>query len=189
MPPSVRIDKATILNAAIELLNEKGLDAINSRSVAKRIGCSTQPIFSTYGSMSNLLEDVIVYVEDFFFNYLKRVTLDESFFLNIGLSYIQFAQEYKNYFATLFLLNNFKNMTFESYINSDNTQFVRDGIRQLFTIDEARATGLFLDMWIYSHGIACMISTNNINMSTDIIEEMLTNLLYSLLNEKNLLEE
>lgn len=186
MPPSVKISKELILNSSVELLKEKGIDAINARNIAKEIGCSTQPIFSVYENMSNLVEDVLNHIETYFYQYLKQVKYDDNFFLNIGLSYIRFSKEYPNFFRALFLLDNFKSLTLVEFVDSPKMQFLKEGIEKLLNIDDSTATKLFLDMWLYSHGIACMISTNSITLSDYEIEEMLTNVFYSFMKHNEL---
>lgn len=183
MPPAVKINKELILQASEELLNDKGIDGINARNIAKQIGCSTQPIFSVYNNMSNLIDDVLARVEQSFFEYLRKVEYDDNFFLNIGIAYIRFAKEYPNFFSALFLLDNFKAITLVEFINSPNMNFVKEGIKKLLDIDEAVATALFLDMWIYSHGIACLISTNNIKINDQEIEQLLNNIFCSLIKK------
>ena len=59
MPPKVKITKEEIIAAALELLRQKGLEAVNARAVAQMLGCSTQPIFSNYSSMADLQQDVL----------------------------------------------------------------------------------------------------------------------------------
>ena len=59
MPPKVKITKEEITAAALELLRQRGMEAINARAVAKELGCSTQPIFSNYSTMTELFADVL----------------------------------------------------------------------------------------------------------------------------------
>ena len=59
MPPKVKITKEEITAAALELLRQRGMEAINARAVAKELGCSTQPIFSNYSTMTGLFADVL----------------------------------------------------------------------------------------------------------------------------------
>ena len=54
MPPKVKIDKDDIVKAAVEVVRECGIDALNARAVAQKLSCSTQPIFSNYASMNEL---------------------------------------------------------------------------------------------------------------------------------------
>ena len=44
MPPKARITRDMILDAAFDLVRAEGHEALNVRTLAKRLGCSTQPI-------------------------------------------------------------------------------------------------------------------------------------------------
>lgn len=59
MPPKVKVTKEEIIAAALEILRQKGMEAVNARAVAAALGCSTQPIFSNYSSMGALQHDVL----------------------------------------------------------------------------------------------------------------------------------
>ena len=54
MPPAIRYDRQQILEAALALVREEGAEALNARAVAKRLGCSTQPIFRAFANMDEL---------------------------------------------------------------------------------------------------------------------------------------
>ena len=54
MPPTKRISKEAIVDAAVEVLRSGGASAVNARSVAKKLGCSTQPIYLSFQSMNEL---------------------------------------------------------------------------------------------------------------------------------------
>ena len=58
MPPKVKVTREEIIAAALELLRQKGMEAVNARAVASVLGCSTQPIFSNYSSMAALQQEI-----------------------------------------------------------------------------------------------------------------------------------
>lgn len=44
MPPKAKITKEMIVDAGVELVRESGIEHVNARAVAERLGCSTQPV-------------------------------------------------------------------------------------------------------------------------------------------------
>lgn len=48
MPPKPKITKDMILSAVLELTQETGFETVNARSIAKKLQCSTRPIFTCY---------------------------------------------------------------------------------------------------------------------------------------------
>ena len=59
MPPRVRVTKEEIVRAATDLVRAEGMECLNARRIASALGCSTQPIFSNFGSMEELRAAVI----------------------------------------------------------------------------------------------------------------------------------
>ena len=49
-----KVSKEQIIDAAVEVLRDDGFSAINARSVAKKLGCSTQPIYFSFKNMDEL---------------------------------------------------------------------------------------------------------------------------------------
>ena len=93
-----------ILNTAFALTREEGIAGATARNVAKKAGCSTQPIFRVYHSMEELwravYEKAVSFFEDYYEFYPK---MGDTPFLNIGMAYISFAREEKNLFKLLFI--------------------------------------------------------------------------------------
>ena len=54
MPAVRKVSKEQIIDAAVEVLRDNGFSAINARSVAKKLGCSTQPIYFSFKNMDEL---------------------------------------------------------------------------------------------------------------------------------------
>ena len=50
MPAKRKIQKEDILQASISIISHEGLNALNARKIAKKLGCSTQPLFYIYAS-------------------------------------------------------------------------------------------------------------------------------------------
>lgn len=64
-----------ILNTAFTLTREEGIAGVTARNVAKKAGCSTQPIFRVYHSMEELwravYEKAVSFFEDYYEFYPK----------------------------------------------------------------------------------------------------------------------
>ena len=54
MPAVKKVTREKIVDAAVRVLQEDGYSAVNARSVAKKLGCSTQPIYSEFQNMEEL---------------------------------------------------------------------------------------------------------------------------------------
>ena len=53
MPPKIKITKEEIVDTALNLVREAGEQALNARSIAAKLKCSTQPVFSNFETMED----------------------------------------------------------------------------------------------------------------------------------------
>ena len=72
MPPKVRITKEEIVHMAVELVRGKGEQALNARSIAAALGCSTQPVFSNFATMEQLQLAVIEKAQEIYNAYTRN---------------------------------------------------------------------------------------------------------------------
>jgi len=171
MPRKESITLAQINDAAFELVRESGFHELTARKLAARAGCSTQPIFRVYKSMDELkqvlYERAIETYEQFYESFPKR---QAGAFTNLGLAYIQFAEREKHLFELLFLNQSREGLesgkSFYEVLNGENGNV-------LWELQKARADGcrnpekLFMKMWIFIHGAACMTITGDYDLSSD----------------------
>ncbi|GIM55546.1 hypothetical protein CAPN005_21930 [Capnocytophaga cynodegmi] len=58
MPKTTTITKEIIIETAFEMVRREGFSVLSARNIAKKIGCSTQPIYWTYKNMDDLKSEV-----------------------------------------------------------------------------------------------------------------------------------
>ena len=105
MPPRKKILKGDIVSAAFHMLQKHGQDALNARSLASYIGCSTQPIFSNFASMEELKNELILASYQIYRSYLEQELTLQRYpeYKASGMAYICFAHEKKEVFKFLFM--------------------------------------------------------------------------------------
>ena len=54
MPPKISTTKEMIIEAGYSIADEEGIGQVNCRAIAKKLGCSTQPVFNFLSSSSIL---------------------------------------------------------------------------------------------------------------------------------------
>lgn len=106
MPPKIKITKEEIVDTALNLVREAGEQALNARSIAAKLRCSTQPVFSNFETMDDLHNAVkeTAYAE--YQSYLKTEMEAGKYppYKASGMAYIRFAREEKELFKLLFYL-------------------------------------------------------------------------------------
>jgi AcrR family transcriptional regulator len=173
MPPRVNVTSNQILEAAFALTREQGYESVNARSIAKRIGCSTQPIFSRFTSMDELKHAFHTYLGEYFTGYVMQRMVGENPFRQVGIAYIAFAKEEPNLFRVLFMSDIQKLDGFTGFFGDADNVEVATQLSKGLGISFKAAKRLYMKSWIFAHGIASMIATNSIQLSDGDIQEML----------------
>lgn len=188
MPPKVKVTQDQIIQAAMDIVRESGIDALNARALAKQLDCSIQPIFKNFETMGSLKQALLVEAQKIYDGYTQKGMQNSNPFLGIGLGYIQFAQEEKNLFKLLFMTNEFKQTSLIQIIKDDENQEVVKLVAQLSGLSLVLSKQLFIDVWLITHGIASMCATNDIDLSLDevtmILRDAFAGFKHQLLKEK-----
>jgi AcrR family transcriptional regulator len=184
MPPKVEITKEKVLKEALEIVREQGIEVLTARSLAQRLNCSTQPIYSVCGSMEQLKEEV--------YNMATEVTLsimnsykDEknSPALNLGIGYLHLARNDKQLFKTVYLSGYKKfDLTKDKFIGEDISTAAMRHSKRLSNIDEDTLRKIYLKLTIYIIGIGTMINTDTIKINMDEATKMVEDM-YEILLE------
>lgn len=173
MPPKIKITKSEIIDTAINLVKANGEQAINARSIANILGCSTQPVFSNFATMDDLRMAVKDAANTLYQSYLATDMAPGKYppYKASGMAYIRFAREERELFKLLFMCDRSKEVITEDH---ESIRPLLEIIQKNMGIDEDKALLFHLEMWIYVHGIATMIATGYLNWDEDMVSKMVT---------------
>ncbi len=166
-----------ILETAFAMTREEGFSNVTARKVAAKAGCSTQPIFRVYKNMDELWNAVYEKAASFFQDYYSLYPrMGKAPFTNLGMAYIAFAREEKHLFELLFVNEG-------SGIGKKSMYELLNGKEGnvVYEINLAKAAGceepqdLFMKMWIFIHGAACMSLTGDYDLTDVQTQELLEN--------------
>lgn len=166
MPPKPKVTRDIILEAALGLLREEGMDAVNARNVAKKLGTSTQPIFSHFASMEELREAICAYAEHLYNTaMLEAMQGGGNGFLEMGLAYIRFARTEKKLFQLLFMFSRLQQEKVSDIAGStEGDDQVIAMIGSMTGLPAVQARKLYSGIWFTTHGIASLVATNGSTM-------------------------
>lgn len=104
MPSSPKIPKEKILKTVLFLLIRDGYETLNIKTLAKELGCSTQPISWHFGNMDGLRKELADYAVSYS-NKKMQLNAEDGFeaFTEVGNAYVNIAFEEPNLFRFLFL--------------------------------------------------------------------------------------
>lgn len=174
MPPKKIMDKETILQTGLTFIQENGVDSFNARSLAKKLKCSTQPIFSSFSSMKELRDEIKKKALGVYGKYIEEGMQEDKKFKGMGKAYIRFASEEPNLFKLVFMDSNkedYKNIKIE---DDDSRSEIVKIIMQSTGLSEQKASYMHLYSFVFVHGIASLIVSKTVFFSEEIISDMLT---------------
>ena len=174
MPPKVRITRQIILQAALEIVRQKGPDALNARSLAASIGCSVQPVFREFSSMQALRAAVVQSAQQLFDAEMLAALGGEDGFLGMGMTYIGFAEREKNLFRLLFMSGGFGGASAVQVAGTTKgDDEVIATLQGMTGLDAARAQRLYTGIWFTTHGIASLVATGDCTMQQKEVRQAL----------------
>jgi AcrR family transcriptional regulator len=173
MPPRQKFTKEDILETAFSIVREQGIENLNARNIAQRLNSSTQPVFSFFKNMAELKTGVFQMAERHHATIYNEIKIDKGLLANISLAYLNYALEEPNLYRLQFKSNEYKGRTFlEKYIGSDSEiggERLHEGRKKIYG-DSKAVDSMFLDMWLYVHGIASVLIENQLQINYAEIE-------------------
>ena len=102
--------------------------------------------------------------------------------LNIGLQYIKFADQEKNFFNFLFQSDKFSNFRFDDLINDNEAglQIIFDVIQKETNLSKSEVKEGFKLLFITAHGLASLLANNSMQYDEKYCIEILEKSFYKI---------
>ena len=175
MPPKPKFTKEEIVAAALELVSEKGIEALTARELGARLGSSARPIFTVFNSMEEVQVEVRAAALKRFESYAEKAMHYTPVFKQVGMQMILFAMEEPKLYQLVYMSENAGATDFEGIVDrlGDVAQLCVDVIQRDYSLSEKDAKALFEHVWIYTFGIGALCATGMCRFSQDEIIQML----------------
>ncbi len=154
MPPKVAFHKEDILQAAIDLIKERGVQALTARNVANRLESSTAPVYCNFGSMQKLKTETLKRAGEILLDYAKKDYSDRVL-LNLVTGLVLFARDNRLLFHALCLEKNEFKITIDELLDLAEFYMRQDSRFVNFSDDDIET--LKNQMWIATQGFATLI--------------------------------
>ena len=168
MPPKPKFSREDIINAAFDIVQKSGTDAMTAREVGKYLGTSSTPIFTAFNDMSELraavcdkarkvFDEYMAVAEDFSPAYKKRGMVGEIRPRNPML------------FQLLFMSGSETETDFNSAV--EIMPFGKENDIAIITRDynatPEQAEHLFSQMWTYTYGLCALRASVQLHRGRD----------------------
>lgn len=159
--PKQKITKDMVVDAAFEMARELGIEKVTVKTLAEKLGCSVQPIYSYCQSMDGLFRDVYLKSEQFMGEYLAARIDQADFFRSTGCAYIQMAKEEPNVFR-MFLMHQREGISsLDDIYQSETDPGMAGFIAKELHISVEKARTLHRNMMIYTIGIGTVLAMSS----------------------------
>ena len=175
MPPKPKFTKEEITAAALDLVSEKGLNALTARDLGNRLGSSARPIFTAFKNMEEVQQAVRDAARDRFVSYAQKAIHYTPAFKQMGMQMLLFAREEPRFYALLFIKNDgMPHFLEEGYLSRDKAGILAlEMIQKDYGLEREDARKLFHHVWIFTFGIGALCATGMCHFSDEELNELL----------------
>ena len=171
MPAPKKVSREEIIDAALDVLRDGGFSAVNARSVAKKLGCSTQPIYLSFKNMDELKESLTDRAVEMHSRrvreFLRAHEGNDSRYSSHGMGFVKFAAEEKQLFRWLYLEGGQIGVYRSDLLMSEVIEVISDELGY----DADTAVRFHRDMIYFSYGLAILANTDHLGLTEVQIRE------------------
>jgi len=172
MPPKQRFNKTTILETALKITRESGFEAVNARSLAAGLNCSTAPVYSYYANMDDLKTELYDYAVDQFMDTLCSQKDMPDFLERVCQTIIHTASQDSNMFRFIYLSqNSYEEGLYDFLMKHEAHRLILARLRADHNFSFEQGCDVFYKIWFLVFGISALLSANKIDTPE---EEILT---------------
>ncbi len=188
MPPKAKFTKEEITEAALNIVQTNGFEALTSRELGTRLGSSARPIFTVFKNMEEVQQAVVESARMLYKEYVNKGLKEEHPFKGVGTQYILFSVNEPKLFQLLFMTEQPQKSDLSGVLPliEESYEEILLAIQDEYGINELMAEKLYHHLWIYTHGIATLCATKMCCFTGVEISSMMTEVFMSLL--KNIKE-
>jgi len=157
MPPKIKFEKESIINAAYEVVRKEGWEGLSARSIANELKSSTGPIYSQLKSMKTLEEEVLRKSWTLFEVYTTTSITGDKW-IDQGIGHLHFARAEGFLYKAMFDGRHHK-------MPSEIGQAIWDKLAEelsdypLFKgLSEGMKFEIRSSRWIFNHGLGSLIT-------------------------------
>ncbi|MCX4365444.1 MAG: TetR/AcrR family transcriptional regulator [Bacilli bacterium] len=174
MPPIKKYSKDKIVETALEIAKKEGFEKLNARRIAKELKSSVNPIFNNFKNMDELKDEVYKEIYGIYKNYMNNGKKEENSYRGMGVGYIKFAKDYPEFFKIIFMKK--YELDAENFILADaeGNDVIKEG-QKLTGLSFEEQKKFHVRVWIFTHGIACLVATKTITIEDEEIVDLLQN--------------
>ena len=176
MPPKPKFTKDVIVQAALEVVSQKGVEALTAKELGDALGSSARPIFTVFRSMKEVQDEVRAAAMRRFERFAAQTLPDMPLFKQVGMQMVLFGAKEPKLYQLLFMQENHNAASFDDVFGAlgPTAETCIQSLRNAHGLTEAESRLLFETVWIYTFGIGALCATGTCRFSEQRLGEMLS---------------
>lgn len=183
MPPKSKFTRDEIMDMALQITKEQGIDAVTARELGSRLGSSARPIFTVFENMEEVRKSVILKARELYGQYVEEGLKNQLKFQGVGIAYIRFAMEQPRLFELLFMkaTNGAEDVSTILPVIDDHYDRILQSVQEPYDLSTEDAERIYQHLWTYTHGIATMFATGLCSYNMEQMKERMAEIFQGLL--------
>ncbi len=176
MPPKAKYTREEIIDIAVDLAAERGINALTARELGAALGTSSRPIFTAFRNMDEVLMEVRKAALARFEVYARKAMKFTPVYKELGVQMIAFATEQPKLYRLLFMTEKPEAENFgDVFANlGDMATLSVEVIQRDYELSYENAKLLFKHNWIHTYAIGALIATGVCKFNQSEIQDMLS---------------
>lgn len=173
MPRKAATDRRAVIDAVMEIIEEKGFEAVSARSIAAKLDVSTQPIYREFSDMNEVCDAAIERGFEMFAEYVFGGEEGGAQAAAVSAArYVMFAAEHGKLFEFLFRSRHYEYDGLDDLAHKLYTTEMIDRLSAMTGLPRERTYRLHLCVWMALHGLASIASGNDVGVTEDEIKTL-----------------
>lgn len=176
MPPKPKFTKEEITEAALNIVAQKGVEALTAKELGCALGSSARPIFTVFNSMREVQDEVRKAAMSRFESYAKQKLQNVPFFKQVGMQMVLFGVREPKLYQLLFMQENQNVVGFDDVFGKlgATAELCIETIEKDYALSREEARLLFENVWIYTFGVGALCATRVCRFSEEKLGQMLS---------------
>lgn len=175
MPPKPKFTKEEIVQTALMIVSQKGVEALTAKELGDALGASARPIFTVFNSMKEVRDEVRSAAMRQFENFAEQKLPDMPLFKQVGMKMVLFGAKEPKLYQLLFMQENRNAVSFDDVFGElgPTAEICIRLITEEYGMSEQEAKLLFENVWIYTFGVGALCATRVCSLSEERLGQML----------------
>ena len=176
MPPKPKFTREEIVQTALEVVSQKGVEALTAKELGDALGTSARPIFTVFSSMKQVQDAVREAAMRRFESFAEQKLPDMPLFKQVGMQMVLFGVREPKLYQLLFMQENRNAVSFDDVFGElgPTAETCIRLIQEEYAMREADARLLFENVWIYTFGVGALCATRMCQFSEEKLGQMLS---------------